>query len=326
MARSRRSNRSFSSRLNRYAPYVRTGLKLANKFMGGRSQTKTKRQSYRSGQGVTNQHDKSVQYRKKTAPRRIKKKARRSRKSHEWNLLKDLAPQSCIRNSTITGTFAAGNTDQYAVSACIYGLNGSADSVNQAGYQDVSIILNADPQTDGAFEKCIFSTAILDLTFTNTALVQHTLEVDVYEIVFTRQNSGVTLISDYNAAFAATPSTGGGVAVSNFNSRGITPFEAPLASAQGYKVMKKTKYFVSAGNCFTYQIKDKSNKWLTGHQWKNSAAASEAQWRWKTRNLLFIAKPITGTPAANAGSFSIGATRKYMYKVLQENAIGTMTI
>jgi len=308
----------------RYGPYIKQGIKLLNKFGG--SGTKTKRKSYKSGSGVTNQFDRQTQYRRKRAPRSIRKKAKRSRRNHEWNILKDLAPQTAVRNSTLSGSWLAGVTNQFAVNCCIYGLNGVADNSSDAGFQDVSVILNADGQSDNAFEKVIFSTAILDLTYTNTSTVQFTQEVDVYEIIFTRQNSGTRLLGDYNAAFAATPVTGGGTAVTDFSFRGMTPFECPLASAQGYKVMKKTKYFVSSGNCFTYQIKDKSNKWLQGQQWKNASAANEAQWAYKTRNILFIAKPIAGTPAGNAGSFSVGCTRKYLYKVMQENAAGTITI
>lgn len=323
--RSYRKRSSPRGRFHRYAPYIRTAAKVGGRLYNAYQNYK-KKNNTSSGSGVTSQHDRAVQYRRKKAPRRIKKKARRSRKRHEWNILKDLAPQTAVRNGTLSGSWAAGVTTQYAVDCCIYGLNGAVDNASDQGYQDVSVVLSADPQANDSFEKICFSTAILDVTYTNTSTVQFTQEVDVYEIIFTRQNSGTRLLGDYNAAFAATPITGSGTAVTDFTPRGMTPFECPLASAQGYKVLKKTKYFISAGNCFTYQIKDKKNYWLYGHQWKNAAAANEAQWSYKTRNLLFITKPIAGTPVGNAGSFSIGCTRKYLYKLVQENAAGTITI
>lgn len=316
---------NFLSAVSRYAPYALKAYK-AYKSTYGRTQ-QTRKKNYRSGGGVTIQHDRAVQYLRKRAPKKIRRKCKRQRKSHEWNLIKDLGSNTAVRNSVITGSWVAGDTNQYAVDACLYGMRGDADGANNAGFQDVITILNADTEADSQFEKVIFSTGILDITYTNTSTVQFTQEVDVYEIIFTGRNSGARVVADYNEAFAATPiQGGGGTAVANFTPRGITPFECPLASERGYKILKKTKYFVSAGTCFTYQIKDKKNKWLHGHMLRNASSAFEAQWRYKTRNLLFIAKPITGTPTGNAGSFSIGCTRKYLYKTQFDNRDATITI
>lgn len=325
------------SRFARYRPSPLTlAAAAARYFTGtGRSTKKpqamtrafTRRRGFRSGLGVTQQYDRNVQYVRKSAPRRIKKRARKSRKNHEWNLIKDLGSNSVLRNSTIGGSWTAGTTTQFSCAAALYGLRGTADGATECGFRDVLTIVGTDPGIDAQNEKFMFTTGIMDITYTNTSVVQFTQEVDVYEIIFTGRNSGPTLVTDYNAAFDLTPAHSlGGVAVDNFAPRGITPFECPLASARGYKVIKKTKYFISAGNCFTYQIKDKGNKWLHGHNLQNAEANFEAQWRYKTRNVLFIAKPITGTPVANAGSFSIGVTRKYLYKTIDQNADFTTSV
>lgn len=320
------------SNLSRYRPYMAAAMSLGRRLAGrmsrksGTSYSRTNRRSYKSGSGVTSQYDKATQYRRKVAPKRIKRKCRKLAKNYEWNLIRSLGTNTWLRNSSLFGSWVAGATTQFAVNACLFGLRGSGDSPVQAGFQDLQQILGQDTSMDNAFEKAIFSSGVMDITYTNTSTVQFTQEVDVYEIIFVGRTSGGTCLIDYNAQFTATPTIGLGTAIGDFSPRGVTPFECPGASSMGYRVIKKTKYFISAGNCFTYQIRDSKNKWLEGSEFWVTSQSGESQWRAKTRNVLFISKPISGTPAGNAGSFSIGVTRKYMYKVLQKNNNQTATI
>lgn len=319
----RRGRRYIPRGLRYKRPLISTDMwSVSNRFSG-------KKKSFSSGNGVTSQFDRTLQYRRKSAPKRIKRRARKQRRTHEWNLIKDLGSQTFVRNSTLQGGWAAGVTTQYAVNCCIYGMRGAATDVNNAGFTDVFDICAADANVNSASnnQKLLFSTAILDVTYTNASDAGFVQEVDVYEIIFTGRNSGGSVLQDYNEAFTDTPKHAvGGATITSFSPRGVTPFECPLASARGYKVLKKTKYFVAPGNCFTYRIKDKRNKWLHMTDLRNDSSAFEGQWRYKTRNLLFISKPIAGTDVALAGEFFIGCTRKYMYKVIQDNKDVTTSI
>lgn len=324
MAPSRR-NRN----LGRFVPYAKAAMRLGAKLAGNRvtkTWTKTKKNKY-SGGGVTTQHDKTLQYKRKPAPRRLKKKYRRQAKAYTWNLTKSLGTTTAVRNATLAGSWIAGATTQFAVATCLYGLNGTGATPTLNGFNDVATVCNLDGTTDDKGEKVLFTSAVMDLTYTNTSTVQFTQEVDIYEIIFIGQQSGTDILTDYNECFAAAPKLGGpSTAITDFSPRGVTPFECPIASAKGYRVIKKTKYFVSAGQSFTYQYRDPGNHWMSTIRWLQNAAANQYAWKNVTRTFLFVAKPVIGTPAGNAGSFSVGCTRKYAYKTLSVNKDYTSSI
>lgn len=314
-----RSKSSFS----RYRPYAKAAMSLASKFFRGsakRIATKVNKGPGDYG-GVTSQYDKKVQYVRKSAPKRIKRKYKRIAKNAKWAQIKQLGQKTLVRNGTVSNSWGVWTnaTSQRVAAVALYGLNGAAPAATIAGFSDVNSIAANDANFDEKTEAILFTSAVLDITFRNTSAAMG-LEVDMYEIIFKGQNSGPDIITDYNQALGdltkQAPGAGAGT-LTDLTNRGVTPFEASLASSRGYVVMKKTKYFVPAGNTFTFQHRDPRNHFLQNQYYANQA--NSAQWRWKTYNLLFIAKPVAGTADNTVGGFTIGVTRKYGYKVIEDN-------
>lgn len=283
----------------------------------GRTMVKRKRQT--DGNGVTAQKDVARIYQKSFMKRYLKKKYKRKAKWWTYQLSKSLGTQVAVRNATIAGNFAAGATTQQAVASALYGITGNAATGVRNGFNDVETILDADPSANEATERVLFISGVMDITYTNTSTVQFTQEVDVYVIRFKgSKGSGPDLVTDYNSAFSAMTNVGG-TQITDFSPRGVTPFDNPVASSRGYQVLKKTKYFVSAGQTFTYQHRDPRNHWLSMSEYKFAGATESWAHPKMSICLLFIVKAVTGTPIANAGSYSIGCTRKYAYKILNQN-------
>lgn len=318
-ARKSRSN-------NRYQPYIdaaiRAGIKaVTNRVTSGTWTGTGKTRNGPSSSGVTSNYDKSVQYKRKTAPRKIRRKYKRIYNQNKWALIKKLGTNVFVRNHTISGSWLAGWTtanSQRVVNCCIYGLNGAAPGTDSAGYSDINSIAANDERFADDFQSLFFSSAVLDITFRNTGTA-FALEVDMYEIIFKGRTSGNDLITDYNQALINTPEVIPGTGtnpITTLQLRGITPFDCSLASSKGYRVLKKTKYFVPAGQTFTFQHRDPRNHFLSNHYFTSGTGG---QWNWKTYNLLFVAKPVAGTDTALLGTFVVGVTRTYHYKILQDN-------
>lgn len=273
--------------------------------------------------GVTSQYDKARQYTFKRAPKKIRRKYKRIAKNARWALIKTLGTRTQIRNHEVGNSWTAGawttSSSQRVSAVALYGLNGTTPTAQHAGYTDVAAVSTNDPDFDEKSEAILFSGAVLDLTFRNTSASMG-LEVDMYEIIFKGTSSAGNIILDYNNAIGDTTKQAGAlvgpVTLGSLDSRGITPFDVSLASSRGYKILKKTKYFVPAGQTFTFQHRDPRNHYISAQTVLNE---NNGQWRWQTYNLLFVAKPLVGTSTSTAGSFSIGATRSYKYKVLKDN-------
>lgn len=280
--------------------------------------------------GVTNDYDRQVQYRRKRMPWRKKRRwvnfIRRVKAVDQstWQTT------TTIRNNTMQ--YAWDTADQRVGCAVLYGFAGTTDIVDSSpftalttqtvGNTDIKDIMLASGGADGPGEDLRFTSGVLDLTFTNrgTDTNNGRLEVDVYEIIFTGMESGVSLIQDYTEGFTVLstnkPATYG---TYGWTTRGVTPFENPQASAQGYKVIKKTKFLLNVGESFTYQKRKPGNFNVSGAELFTSAAgtSTEAQYKGKTMNIVFVMKGLPGSDYSVGGSqlnCAIGVTRTYKYK------------
>lgn len=209
-------------------------------------------------------------------------------------------------------TLTSGTTQQGLVCA-LYGWDG-ADAANAVGFEDVQRIVVENSDLDNNYSKFVFGSAVMDITANNVGV--NKLEVDVYEIVAVGHNMKNNYWDDYAFVQSNQPVISGGTGTAiTINTRGATPFDFPNL-AKYWKIMKKTKFLVNGDESFTYQMRLSRNKWI------NTIALSEdtnvgARKGW-TRALLFIIKN-TDVEAESTGQLTVGVTRKYTYKVLQEN-------
>lgn len=289
-----------------------------------RTVTLTAEDDSKSMFGVTSQRDAILQYRRKPMPWRKKRKWVNFVKKVHAVSQKDEGTKVVIRNNTITCSWD--NTDQFACCTTLYGLRGS-DTSFSVGNADLNAIMGADAAADTQWEHVRFTSAIMDVTLCNTGA--NRLEIDIYEIGYGGRQSGQNLLSDLASSLTSAPLPGTGYAAVTTATRGFTPFEAPAFSAKGYRIFKKTKYFIPPNEILTYQMRDPKDRRIDGAQVWSVGVGTNAQMSYVTKNLLIIGKAVPGSSFAGAGDqniYTVGVTRTYKYKDPGENtdAIGSI--
>lgn len=320
------------------APIARTALDQVFAAGGSRTAVATNN-SNNNMTGVTNDFDRQLQYVRRRMPWRKKKrwvnfvKKVRAVDQSTWQSI------TTIRNSTMS--LAWDDTSQRIACATLYGFAGTTDvvtgNVQTVGNDDIKSIMLASDNSNDAGEEIRFTSGVIDITCTipttaNTSAANSRVEVDVYEIIFTGMESGVSLVQDYTEGFTVLstnkPATYGNL---TWETRGLTPFENPQASSQGYRVIKKTKYILGQNESFTYQKRNPSNFNVSGAELYTTALqnSTESQYKGKTVNIVFVMKGLPGSDYTGTGNqlnVAIGVTRTYKYKAAGtiERAGGTL--
>lgn len=269
--------------------------------------------------------------------------------------MKMLGTKTFVFNHQITRTMnnSVGNSPFVTLTGAdcgvchLYGFTTAAGDASQIqlaeiGYRDVHNIVSvmrAAPISDprlGAYNssKFMFGSAVLDITFTclpeitaippggtqAIAFGGGRLEVDVYEISYRKSTldpnvHGFRIMQDNGAPPATDPPLTPFVSA-NYLTRGWTPFDNPQALSQyGIKILKKTKYFVSPNTSVTYQIRDARNRLLDVADGFQVQGLARRYW---TRTVFITAKVVAGE--TREGRLAIGATRKYMLKIMKSGS------
>lgn len=315
--------RRLSSNSNYTIPSIGTSVGLNNTM--SYTTTGSSRRSSPSGQGVTSQYDKKTIYYRKSMPRYKRRRWVKFIKKVGAVEMKGLGTKTVLKNTQITLGIA--NDGQMVLSSSIYGKNGNADTSAYAGNRDLKVIFDNDPDLNTPTSKALFGSAVMDLTFTNMTTklddsFQNTnIEVDVYEWTTTKKGVYPSLVgvgSLVSAAESATGNISGGGPSIGILDRGCTPFDLPDLAARGLKIWKKTKFLLSVGESATYQMRDARNRVFRNDNIDDGA--NSFIYPNITRGVLFIVK---GVPTIDATkvfkNIQIGATRKYMYKVIKNN-------
>ena len=276
-----------------------------------------------SGRGVTTQYDKSRIYRKRRMPRRKRRAWKRFSKKVGHVIDKNLGTRTVVINSQLTEATSAGSSDQLTAQIALYPVrNDTYAHLNDLFDLYTNYTGNADFD---ATNKLIFQSGILDITVQNASVDTNDepagVEVDVYEITSSSSwqeegstNVGLTkVIQDGFTSTSNEGSAGTGLALPQ---RGVSPFDACQALSQfKLKIWKKTKYFLGAGQTFTYQIRDPKRRVIDVQRIGDWDSSNMPGW---TRWLLIIAKTTPAVDLTTNGQVDlrIGCTRKYMYKQL----------
>jgi len=320
-----RSGRKYGSRYrpySKYGRYVKAGLSLASKAYGMYSSYKNNGTSS-SGQGVTNQFDRKTVYRKKRMPYRKKRQWKRFVKKVNAALLKEVGTKTIIRNTQVSAAWA--DDSQQALGVVLFGKDGLTDSSIRAGLDDMRQIFANDPDLSNPTSQAHFFSGVIDFTFTNMSeLVGDAsnnntgLEIDLYELVFTKYVDNAGLASMFIQAATNTDAINMLNPAVTINVRGATPFDLPDFLAQGVRILKKTKFFLGKGEVATYQYRDPKNFKMRRDVVDN--ADENFAIPYKTRGFLFVGKGIPTPDATKVlKSLQIGCTRKYGYKVISKN-------
>lgn len=315
---------AYNNRLG-LARMARSRLNMASRYATGSYNRVT------SGQGVTSQYDKKTIYRKKYMPRNKKKRWRKFKNRVLAVSTKSLGSNTIVRNNATGPPFALipGNEQsQTIIQLALYPVRHTgADSLN-----DLEEIMQ-DSRLQ-ATSKIIFQSAVLDITmrFRSQLATQATgnpsigAEVDVYECTWNnasgQSGEAGTLIDAFVNAATDTATIPGQTTALIPGNRGWTPFDGNAALSQHrIKILKKTKYFLSAEQTATYQIRDPKTHIFS----KDSIpSATSCNWPGVTRWILIVWKVLPGynyvaAPNNDVGTLFVGFTRKYMYKINQDS-------
>lgn len=307
--------------------------RVASKYIHGK-----RKRNGTSGRGVTFEHDRQRIYRKKRMPWKKKRRWRRFIRKVNAVDERELGTRTVVNNKTVTPVNVTLPNTQHVFGVTLYGQE-SSDSFNNDLRNIQTLENTADPTSAagvniGSGTKFMFHSGVLDMTIRNVTQVYNdvgvpslstdgTLEIDVYEIT-----SGVQW--DFNGAAigeivdAFTDGSGetkvlnGGTNGVDISDRGATPWDIPQTlSKYRMKIMKKTKFRISVGNTFTYQVRDPRRRVTVKSRLAENIGANKPGW---TKHLMFIAKLVPGlTLGTNEGEYGIrlsyGITRKYMYKI-----------
>lgn len=309
-----------------------SGTARRSRFRQNRKQ-KTFRRGGTAGRGVTQQHDASLIYRKKSMGRGKRKVWKRFVNKVHAVAERDLGSRTVVFNDQVTAQETTSG-DQICLTTALYPQDSTRswlDDLNQisamenTGDETSAAGINVSPST-----KYLFQSGVMDLTVRNTTFLTSDgslgakMEVDMYQLYMRKDAlDGTTGISDLSAVFANSYADekvigGGASGRIGITGRGITPWDRNYALSRfGIKIISKKKYFLEAGGTFTYQVRDPTRHTCSQEELKNRVGFNRRKF---TRIIYIIAKAVPGIPVGilpgdYTQQLSIGITRKYLYKL-----------
>lgn len=291
------------------------------KYLTGSGSNKKRK----SGVGITGQHDKQVQYRKKWMPKAKKRKwvdfvrrvtavsdRQKGRRTFVFN-----------RTGDVTATSGA----QGYLCSVLYGRNGvnlSTTTDFQSGMSDLYDIFNQSGYSSTTKLKMLSAT--LDITYSNKG--SSAVEMDLYEVQFKK----ATVYTDFKSAIdnAETDTTTVGTWTSlNLTDRGVTLFDIPqVIRTTGMTIIKKTKVFVPSGGTTTYQMRDASDWFITKEYATNNtdtgtpgpAGKGGFLLPKKTKGIVAVYKTVAGV--VGTANLACGVTHRYSVKFDTDSRVG----
>lgn len=265
------------------------------------------------GTGITRQHDHTTQYVKKRMPRRRRRRWVRFIRKVQAAQGKVLGSKTVIMNSQI-GLPWTGPT-QVALYGILYGNHGTNDTNFFCGARDLKKISDADTQIDQISEKCVFHSGVMDITARN--LGENQLEVDLYTVLL-RTTEEARSDPPADVAIAENVPSIGTLTGLTLGTRGVTPFDLPQLARQGWRIIRKEKYFLGPDDTFTKQMRDARNHYVTVG--KIQGSSGDYTMTKMTKMFVLVAKNVVGSVTTqDANELQVGVTRKYMYKVMTNN-------
>jgi len=289
----KRKGSPISSGRNKYARIAAgaasVGRRLYNSYRSGWARSNTKTKTKRKSVGLTGvttyQRDVKNVYSYKRAPRRLRKKWKKQRRTFIGQQLKALASRKYHYSGNMSWSALAGEQAMYGWFN--YGVAGTGGIDGSGDLADIWTRLNkelgdkgtAAQQVQGGrnARRMFFDTMKSRIVLTNVGT--SACYIEVYQCM-ARKDVPVTpeggtwyqfLINSYNTSFAAELNTGAGqggeanastkttaAVVPNPRLTGLTPFQN-RHFCQNFKVNKVTRLFIAPGNSTSFDCGDRRN-------------------------------------------------------------------
>lgn len=319
----------------------RGAIRAARNRMLMRTRTRRRAKPMYTGQGVTNQYDARLIYRKRRMPAGKRRRwASFKNKVHAVSE-KALGTQTVVLNDQ--GDIGNTNDGQHGMFNCaLYPMNSPSVNLFQDMKKIGSCLGTAVTTPDSGLKvdstaKILFQSGVLDLTIRNSSTrnvgttaepdfrfaSEAKLEVDIYEVGVRVGDEAGLVLNDFIDLLAKngshTQSLGdSSYAKANHNLRGVTPFDLTYCLSRfGVRIYKKTKYTIGNNDSITYQMRDPRRHVMI----KRDLDQHEGPFHPKyTRCIFMVYKLIPGLPLGGdqgdyQESIAYGVTRKYMFKI-----------
>lgn len=265
-----------------------------------------------SGVLTTQNYDKRVMYRKRRAPLRIRRRAKKAYRRFVRQSLKLVGTNTVVFNSSVSSSTNNTTAPQNMLVVNVAGTNGNGSL--ELGSGDINSLVSNDARIASS-GKVLMKTAMADMTIRNLS-ASVACEVDVYEISYRDTTKFLTFRQMVDSATGNTPNintSGNGL---NIVTRGVQLFDIPELFKYGITVLKKTKVFLPAGNTATYSLHNRKPQWFsTANDLIDNNGFVK---RGYTRTIACVYKPVVNT-TNDVVSLGIGVTRKYMYKIFEDD-------
>lgn len=292
----------------RFKSYVGPAVATAAQMYYGKTMSTQTRNSNDQVQ-TTNQFDTKVQYKKRRVSRRKYKRAKRSFRAYVRNSLRCLGTNTVVKNDSATVSTTQLVPQTWTI-VHLGATNGT--STAEPGLGDINSLVSSDTRI-GSSGKLLIKTSNLDVTFRNVSTA-NAAEVDIYHLTYWDETKETSFNGIQTAAVNNTPAIGSLTGLTLLQ-RGVQLFDIPEIFKKGVKCLKKTKVQLPAGNTATYRLKN-NYRWISpANDIQDSTGYVKPKY---TQSLLFVVKSTVGT-ADQAVTLTVGATRKYMYKIYEDD-------
>jgi len=296
--------------------------KKAGGFIGRQIVSRaTKSQSSRTSSDVpramTFQHDSMVQYKRRKAPRKKVRRAKRSYKAYLKNEAKGLGLIS--RNTP--SSFASGllTPTSYSNSQAVYSVGLFGGIYGSITWGDLAAIADAEALYLKA-GKLFFRTAILETQVRNNHATA-VLVADVYTVAARKEGYNEPDADWDDGVFNQASTTGMGSAATA--QLGITPFDAP-GFCSSWLIRNKTRYRISPGLSVYLQMRDSKDYQFNTERFEYDSGSTSVRtrmFRGLTKGYLVVARSSkcdTATPKMYPVNFDVIATKTYHFAIQKD--------
>jgi len=321
--------RGGSRRLARYAPYARSAWNMGKTLAryvrsyrgssGGGSSGNSNSAKAKAVGSLSEQKDVTSLYRRRRAPRRVRRRARRAMKMFTYHMDKLQSMKTCIITDSRSATYTpTGLSDGQVVHGItMYGYNTNTYAANtDTGNGDMWWIFarenGGDPTAALGSRKLRFRSCCINYTVQNTG--EYGIYLDLY-FVIARKNNGSTSDPgiEWNESVALQAPGNMPNAITSHSYYQITPFDAPNFG-RFWLVKSRRRVFMQPNEIYSFQQRDAGNYVLNMSDLLNFKSKNNL-----TEGVIMVfSNPtvdntVPGAPVPQPVSYNYTATKTYHY-------------
>lgn len=262
-----------NNRVSRYAPYARAawnvGQRLGSMYKryanrgssGGRSAGSAKAKAVGS---LSEQKDVTTLYRRRRAPRRVRRRARKAMKMFTYHMDKINSMKTCIITDVVsqsdTPTGLANGQSVHGVTMYGYNLNTYASN-SDTGNGDMWWIFarenGGDPTITSASRKLRFRSCTINYTVQNTG--EAGLYLDLYFVIARKDNGSTSDPAvEWNESINLQSPGNMPNAITSHDYYQVTPFDAPNFGRY-WLIKSRRRVFMQPNEIYSFQQRDAGN-------------------------------------------------------------------